>query len=82
MSEKTAGGGARGAWPLFVGLPLIVALAVAAVLLSGERPQPTAQEQRSAGKEERAAESGTEPGHPFQGDADAPVVMIEYGDFQ
>ena len=69
-------------WPLFVGLPLIVVLAVAAVLLSGERPQPTAQERQSAGKEDRAAASGAEPGHPSQGDADAPVVMIEYGDFR
>ena len=82
MSEKKAGGGARGMWPLFVGLPLIVVLVVAAVLLSGERPQPTAQERQSAGKEDRAAGSGAEPGHPSQGDADAPVVMIEYGDFR
>ncbi len=82
MSEKRAGGGARGAWPLFVGLPLIVALAVAAVLLSGERPEPAAQEQHSAGKEGRAAESSARLGHPSQGEADAPVVMIEYGDFR
>ena len=88
MSEKRAGGDARGAWPLFVGLPLIVALAVAAVLLSGERPQPTAQERQQeqqqerqpAGNEDRAA--GAAAGHPSQGDADAPVVMIEYGDFR
>ncbi len=82
MSEKRAGGGARGAWPLFVGLLLIIAVAVAAVLLSGERTQPTAQEQRSAGKEDRAARSTAEAGPPSQGDADAPVVMIEYGDFR
>ncbi len=79
MSEKRAG---WGAWPLFVGLPLIVALAVAAVLLSGERPQPTAQERQPAGNEDRAAGSGAAAGHPSQGDADAPVVMIEYGDFR
>ena len=82
MSEKRAGGGARGAWPLFVGLPLIIAVAVAAVLLSGERPQPTAQERQAAEKEDRAASSGAEAGHPSQGAADAPVVMIEYGDFR
>ena len=80
--ERKAGGGVKRAWPLFVGLPLIIALAVAAVLLSGERPQPTAQERQPAGKEDRAAGSGAEPGHPSQGDADAPVVMIEYGDFR
>ena len=82
MSEKRVGGGARGTWPLFLGLPLIIAVAVAAVLLSGERPQPTAQERQSEGKEDRAAGSAAEPGHPSQGDADAPVVMIEYGDFR
>jgi protein-disulfide isomerase len=82
LSEKRVGGGARGTWPLFLGLPLIIAVAVAAVLLSGERPQPTAQERQSEGKEDRAAGSAAEPGHPSQGDADVPVVMIEYGDFR
>ena len=72
---------AKRAWPLFVGLPLIVALAVAAVLLSGERPQPTAQRQQPA-EEEAASRGDTELGHPTLGDADAPVLMIEYGDFQ
>jgi protein-disulfide isomerase len=83
---------AKRAWPLFVGLPLIVALAVAAVLLSGERSHPTAQgqqpqsaereEQPAGGGREEAARGDTELGHPTLGDADAPVVMIEYGDFQ
>ncbi len=91
MSEtnKKAGGGAKRAWPLFVGLPLILAVAVAAVLLSGERPQPTAQEQQpppeeqpSGGGGEEASGGGAELGHPSLGDAAAPVVMIEYGDFQ
>ncbi len=76
---------AKRAWPLFVGLPLIVALAVAAVLLSGERSQPTAQRQQpqpAGGGREEASRGDTELGHPTLGDADAPVVMIEYGDFQ
>ena len=40
MSErdKKAGGGAKRAWPLFMGLPLIIAVAIAAVLLSGNGP--------------------------------------------
>jgi protein-disulfide isomerase len=83
--KREAGGGVKRAWPLFVGLSLIVALAVAAVLLSGDRPQPTAQEQEDrpagAGREE-ASQNGAELGHPSLGDADAPVVMIEYGDFR
>ena len=82
MSETNKRSSKR-AWPLFVGLPLIVALAVAAVLLSGERSQPTAhrQQPQSAEKEE-ASRGDTELGHPTLGNADAPVVMIEYGDFQ
>ena len=92
MSEmnKNPGGGARRLWPLFVGLPLILAVAVAAVLLSGERSQPTGQgqpppsegRQAGSGGEERAPQGGAELGHPSLGRKDAPVVMIEYGDFQ
>jgi protein-disulfide isomerase len=88
---KKDGRGVGRAWPLFVGLPLLVALAVAAVLLSGERPPPTTQEQRPQpaqeeqstddGREE-AAQNGAKLGHPALGDADAPVVMVEYGDFR
>ena len=79
------------AWPLFVGLPFLVALAVAAVLLSGERPPPTTQEQRpqpaqeeqpTGNGPEEAAQNGAKLGHPTLGDADAPVVMVEYGDFR
>ena len=92
MSEtnKNPGGGARRLWPLFVGLPLILAVAVAAVLLSGERSQPTGQgqpppsegRQAGSGGEERAPQGGAELGHPSLGRKNAPVVMIEYGDFQ
>jgi protein-disulfide isomerase len=89
-TNKIAGGGAKRLWPLFVGLPLILAIAVAAVLFAGgERPpaqgqQPrAAQEERpSGGEQERASQGGAELGHPSLGSADAPVVMIEYGDFQ
>ena len=90
MSEtnRKAGGGARRMWPLLVGLPLIIALAAAAVLLSGERPQSVGQERQpqpaqegQPGREE-ASQGGAKLGHPTLGSADAPVVMIEYGDFQ
>ena len=82
MSEtnKNSGGGARRLWPLFVGLPLILAVAFAAVLLSGERSQPAGQVRSGGG--ERASRGGAELGHPSLGREDAPVVMIEYGDFQ
>ena len=90
MSEtnKNLGGDARRLWPLFVGLPLILAVAVAAVLFSGERSQPTGQpppsegRQAGSGGEEQTPQGGAELGHPSLGRKDAPVVMIEYGDFQ
>jgi hypothetical protein len=75
----------RGAWPLLVGLPLILAVAVAAVLFSGsgERSRPAGQEQApQPAREEKPARGGAELGHPALGSEDAPVVMIEYGDFQ
>jgi len=88
-TNKKAGGGAKRLWPLFVGLPLIIALAVAAVLLSGDRSQPAGQEQPPQSAEERpfaggeeASQSDAELEHPALGSTDAPVVMIEYGDFQ
>ena len=89
MSEtnKNPSRSARRAWPLLVGLPLILAVAVAAVLLSGERQRSAGQEQQPPSEErpsggEQASQSQAELGHPSLGDADAPVVMIEYGDFQ
>jgi hypothetical protein len=89
-TNKNQGEGARRLWPLFVGLPLILAVAVAAVLLSGGRSQPADQEQpppseggqaRSGGGEQ-ASRGGAELGSPSLGREDAPVVMIEYGDYQ
>ena len=89
MSEtnKNPGGGARRAWPLLVGLPLILALALAAVILSGERHRSAGQEQQPPPEErpsggEQASQSHAALGHPSLGDSGAPVVMIEYGDFQ
>jgi hypothetical protein len=90
-TNKNSGGGAGRLWPLFVGLPLILAVAVAAVLLSGgerpqsagqERPPQPAEEERSSAGSEEASRGDAELGHPSVGSADAPVVMIEYGDFQ
>jgi hypothetical protein len=73
-------------WPLFVGLPLIVLVAVAAVLFSGggqERPSGSAERPDGAGSgEEEASGGGSGLGTPALGGADAPVVMTEYGDFQ
>ena len=90
--EKSAG--ARRAWPLFVGLPLILLIAVAAVVFSGTKeqaPQPaggqpsgekrSAEQPPQAGKEQ-ASGADNDLGHPALGEEGAPVVMIEYGDYQ
>lgn len=82
--EDQKGPGRR--WPLFVGLPLIVLVAVAAVLLSGgEQEQPSGTEDRPAGSdagEQESSEGGSGLGTPALGSTDAPVVMTEYADFQ
>jgi hypothetical protein len=82
-TNKKPGGSGKRAWPLFVGLPLMVAVAIIAVLFSGgERSQPSGQEQHSQSAREEASRGDAELGHPTLGNTDAPVVMIEYGDFQ
>lgn len=89
------------AWPLLLGLPLVVLLAVGAViLLGGERasqtggrddpsaengsaegPSQPAGEDGEAG-DEQASGSGGKLGTPVLGDEGAPVVMVEYSDYQ
>ena len=90
--EKSAG--AKRAWLLVVGLPLIVLIAVAAVAFSGTKErasQPAggqpSSEKGSAGQpsqagKEQASGGDEELGHPALGEEGAPVVMIEYGDYQ
>ncbi|HEX5974348.1 MAG TPA: hypothetical protein VFY57_04220 [Rubrobacteraceae bacterium] len=83
--------GLRRAWPLLFSLPLIVALVAAALLSGCEGSRPSAQEERqhaenqstgSGGDREQASRGGSELGHPVVGDPGAPVLMVEYGDFQ
>lgn len=85
--KENRGGGSR--WPLFVGLPLILAVALAAVLFSGGQSSepggqegPSGTEERAAGSNQEASGGGSGLGTPALGSADAPVVMREYGDFQ
>jgi protein-disulfide isomerase len=93
IKKDEDGRGVGRAWPLLVGLPLILAVAVAAVIFSGggerpglaeqeQPPQPAEEEQPSGSGREEASRGGAELGHPARGSADAPVVMVEYGDFQ
>ncbi len=90
--EKNAG--AKRAWPLFVGLPLIILIAVAAVAFSGGKERASqpgsgqasgekgSAEQPSQAEREQASGGERKLGHPALGEAGAPVVMIEYGDYQ
>ncbi|HEV2093205.1 MAG TPA: hypothetical protein VGR18_08575 [Rubrobacter sp.] len=68
-------------WPLFVGLPLIALLAVAAIVLSGGGNGPS---QPAPDDRPRASGNGGDPGlgTPTLGSEDAPVVMTEYSDYQ
>ena len=69
------------AWPLFAGLALIALLAgMVAVSCGGATGEQRAQDsQDPTGNEPQAA---ADLGHPSLGEKDAPVVMIEYGDYQ
>jgi hypothetical protein len=92
--DKVKAAGGKRMWPLFVGLPLIILIAVAAVVfsgggerasqgqLSGEEGSADQPSRAAGGAQERASGEDTELGHPALGDAGAPVVMIEYGDYQ
>jgi hypothetical protein len=93
--EKKDARGTKRAWPLFVGLPLIILIAVTAVVFSGgeegtprsESGKPSAEEDPAgqpsqAGDEQQASGGEKELGHPALGETGAPVVMIEYGDYQ
>ena len=91
-NENTAGGAERSC-PFLFWLPLI-AVVVAASLLSGCAAQSSQQESRQSAEEQtRESQAGgsggdgeqatrSELGPPALGDAGAPVVMAEYGDFQ
>ena len=86
MSRTRLNEGAKTAWPLLFWLPLI---AVAALLLSGcASSQPSGQGAQAEQGEQTSGTggggeaSGGELGHPVLGDAGAPVVMVEYADFQ
>ena len=83
-TNKSAIEGSRRAWPLL--FLLIMAMAVA--LLSGcaaQSSQPSGQKpqaEQPSGSGSGQGASRSELGHPVLGDVGAPVVMVEYGDFQ
>ncbi len=77
------------AWPLLPMLALVTLLAAIScgseVGTQGEEG-PTADEQASADKSrvetEEPQEAATDLGHPSLGEEGAPVLMIEYADYQ
>ena len=48
----------------------------------GQTSEQTAKAAAAGDRAQEAPQRGAAPGHPALGDADAPVVMVEYGDFQ
>jgi hypothetical protein len=78
----------RPAWPLLAGLALVALLAAVSCGGAGKQstedpggdgPRASADKSRAASEEPQA---GTDLEHPSLGDEDAPVLMIEYADFQ
>jgi hypothetical protein len=93
-TNEIIAGSARRPWPLLFWLPLMV---TAALLLSGcatQTSQPSGQEPHQPAEDQtgRAQTGGAggdgeqasrgELGSPSLGDAGAPVVMVEYADYQ
>lgn len=88
----------KSAWPLIFGLPLIAVVAAAAIFFtsggqesetSGQAGQPedpgSEQAAPSADPEREQAEQAEPSGgleNPALGDEDAPVVMLEFSDYQ
>ena len=74
----------RMAQRLVLWLPLIAAALLISACAS-QSSQPSAQKERPSGNGgggEETTQGGDELGHPVLGDADAPVVMVEYADYQ
>ncbi len=78
----------RATWPLLAALVLIVLLAaVSCGGAAGEQgaKETTEDEQASVERSQLETEepqAGVALGHPSLGDGEAPVVMVEYADFQ
>ena len=98
MSEtnKNTVGGTERSWSLLFWLPIIAAALLLLCGCAAQSSQPSSGQEPQAGREgqtseqtgKHAGDRGEAPqrdaalGHPGLGDADAPVVMVEYGDFQ
>ncbi|MGH3088170.1 MAG: hypothetical protein ACRDSJ_12730 [Rubrobacteraceae bacterium] len=79
----------KSAWPLVIGLPLIVIVAAAAIFFSStgentEQADDGSSGSATPGEQASGAEqsSADDLGHPSLGDEGAPVVMLEFSDYQ
>lgn len=77
----------KSVWPLVIGLPLIAVIAAAAIFFSStgeEGAEPPSEESPAPSEEslEEASGDASDLGHPAIGDEDAPVVMVEFSDYQ
>lgn len=70
------------AWPLFVGMPLILAVALAAVFLAGRGAEDGGTVGPSSGGSDDSGGAAVDLGTPALGREDAPVVLTEYSDYQ
>ena len=95
MREKKEGptkngrfkGKKRTSWPLLVGLVLVTLLAAVSCSVAGEqRGEPVEDEPQTptdrAQVETEEPQAGVDLGHPSLGQKNAPVLMIEYADYQ
>jgi protein-disulfide isomerase len=98
LSKTNLGEGARRALPLLLWLPLLAAVALLLSGCAAQSSQPSGQEPRQSAEDQTGGSqtggsqtggsgdgeqaSRGELGHPALGDAGAPVVMVEYADFQ
>ena len=88
--------GTERSWSLLLWLPLIAAALLLLCGCAAQSSQPSGQEPQAgregqaseqtsgkpAGERGQASQRDAALGHPSLGDADAPVVMVEYADFQ
>ncbi len=84
--------GRKAAWPLLTSLGLVTLLVFVAACGGGAESQraeeePAAEEtqataEKSQGASEEARNTGADLENPSLGDENAPVVMIEYADYQ
>jgi hypothetical protein len=77
----------RTSWPLLVGLVLVTLLAVSCGGAAREqRGEPVEDEPQTpvdrAQVETEEPQAGADLGHPSLGERNAPVLMIEYSDYQ